>query len=159
MFSGCIDENMNSDTQLAAQTERSMMEANAQVGMPAIVNWKQKKDLKMLYEVLDQEGLITYAYLVSLDGKLVFLSKCVGYGMPYSTQYSNPVKAMQGDHAVGMDFTGFHDVITMPQPEPNGLFPPEGLSATWLMMIDGETGDVRPVYVEPQIIVSPIKLH
>jgi len=26
-------------------------------------------------------------------------------------------------------------------------------------MIDSKTGDARPVYCEPQIIVSPFKLH
>ena len=30
---------------------------------------------------------------------------------------------------------------TMPQAEPNGLFSPVGLSATWLMMIDPETNE------------------
>ena len=33
------------------------------------------------------------------------------------------------------------------------------LAATWLMMLDDKTGDVRPVYVEPEIVVSPFKLH
>lgn len=46
----------------------------------------------------------------------------------------------------------------MPQSEPNGLFMPDSLSATWLMMIDPDTGEPRPVYVEPLIIVSPFKL-
>jgi len=32
-----------------------------------------------------------------------------------------------------------------------------GLSATWLMMIDKD-GVAQPVYVEPQIIVSPFPL-
>ena len=45
------------------------------------------------------------------------------------------------------------------KPEPNGLFMPEGLSATWLLMIDPKTNEPRPVYVEPQIIVSPFPLH
>ena len=38
-----------------------------------------------------------------------------------------------------------------------GLFMPEGLSATYVMcMIKGK---LKPVYVEPEIIVSPFKLH
>lgn len=40
----------------------------------------------------------------------------------------------------------------------NGLFMPQGLSATWLMMIDPQTNEPRPVYVEPEIIVSPFPL-
>ena len=54
---------------------------------------------------------------------------------------------------------GYDTSIAMPQADPNGLFMPSGLSATWLMMIDQRTGEARPVYVEPQIIVSPFPLH
>ena len=45
----------------------------------------------------------------------------------------------------------------MPQAEPNGLFKPEGMSATWLIMLD-ENDEPHPMYVEPLIIVSPFKL-
>jgi hypothetical protein len=34
---------------------------------------------------------------------------------------------------------------------------PDGLSATWVML-KGPDGKVKPVYIEPQIIVSPFKL-
>jgi hypothetical protein len=146
----------NSDAKQAERTEQMMQEANSQVGMPAVVNWKEKRDLKMLYELRDQEDLVTYAYFVSLDGNLVFFAKCIGYGLPYSTQFSNPakIKTHEGYGTGGADWA-----ITVPQAEPNGLFVAEGLSATWLMVIDEETEKVRPVYVEPQIVVSPIKLH
>jgi hypothetical protein len=36
---------------------------------------------------------------------------------------------------------------------------PEGLSATWVMLVDPKTGEPRPVYVEPSILVSPFPLH
>lgn len=39
------------------------------------------------------------------------------------------------------------------QPEPNGLYMPDSTSATWVICL-GEDGDLDPVYVEPQIIVS-----
>jgi len=35
---------------------------------------------------------------------------------------------------------------------------PEGLSATWLMMEDPSTKEIKPVYVEQEILVSPFKL-
>jgi len=47
---------------------------------------------------------------------------------------------------------------TLPQADPNGLFMPTSSSATWLMMIDPETNKPRPVYIEPEIIVSPFRL-
>ena len=36
---------------------------------------------------------------------------------------------------------------------------PEGLSATWLMMINPATGEAQPVYIESEIVVSPFPLH
>lgn len=137
-----------------AQTERAMEEAVRQVGMPAIVNFQEKKLVKQIYELRDREDLICYAYIIDMHGTLHFIGKCIGYGLPYSTQFSNPEQF----HTVDGGEYGAKNPYTMPQPEPNGLFMPEGLSATWLLMIDPETNEPRPVYIEPEIVVSPFKL-
>ncbi len=146
---GCDEdfEPTDADKDQARKTAQAMQEANAQVGMPAIVNYQE-----MLYELRDQEGLVCYAYLKSLEGKAVYLGKCIGYGLPYCVQFSNPERIV---HQVNYNGGSFG---TLPQPEPNGLFMPQTLSATWLMMIDPATGDPRPVYIEPEIIVSPFPL-
>ncbi len=149
-MAGC-DETITADKEMAQATEKSLLEANAQIGMPAIINFQERKLAKMIFELRDQEGLITYAYIVSLEGKLIFLGKCMGFGLPYSVQYTNPMKLAYKRHQTG--------VLALPQADPNGLFMPSGLSATWLMMIDPETGSARPVYVEPEILVSPFPLH
>lgn len=135
------------DTAQAKQTAAMMAEANAVLGMPAIDNWTEKRLLKQLYELRDQEGLETLTYTQALDGSLRFLCNSIGYGMPFSAQYSNPERNTLG--------TGNPN---MPQPEPNGLFMPEGLSATWILCIDPADGAARPVYAEPSIIVSPFDL-
>lgn len=143
------------DQELQRKTEVAAAEANRQVGMPAIINFQEKKHLKWIYELCDQEDMICYAYLFnSLKGEIgQYLGKCIGYGIPYSTQFSNPNKNLDDGGYNGMANT------LMPQAEPNQLFKPEGLSATWLIMIDPNTKKPRPVYVEPTIIVSPFKLH
>lgn len=129
-----------------------MKEANAEVGMPAIINFQEKKIAKMIFELRDKEDLVCYAYIVNhMTGKLVFIGKCMGYGLPYSTQYTNPIKTVDTRYS-----SGFCEQL--PQADPNGLFMPDGLSATWLMMIDPETNEPRPVYLEPEIVVSPFKL-
>ena len=135
----------------------AMTNASRQLGMPAIKNFQEKKNLKMIYELCDQEKFICHAYLFNtMKGEVgQYLGKCVGYGIPYSTQFSNPNKFGTVD---GGEY-GARNPYTMPQAEPNGLFKPEGLSATWLMMIDPKDGKPRPVYVEPEIIVSPFKLR
>lgn len=151
-LSGCnIEFQETSDKKLQEQTEQSMKEANAQIGMPAIKNFQERKLAKYIFELRDKADLITYAYMVNkMTGELVFLGKCIGYGLPYSVQYTNPEK-IADCHVKG----GY---VTLPQADPNGLFMPQGLSATWLLMIDHKTGEARPVYVEPEIIVSPFKL-
>lgn len=144
LFWGCVGSDTDND--LRGKTEQLMAEANRQIGMPAIKNFQERKLAKMIFELRDQEELITYAYIVNLNGGLVFIGKCIGFGLPYSVQYTNPER---------YEYKG----ATLPQPDPNGLFMPDGLSATWLMMIDPRTGNPRPVYVEPEIVVSPFPLH
>ena len=143
------DSGSDADNIQAQQTKKSMLEANRQIGMPAISNFQERKLAKMIFELRDQENLKTYAYIINnMTGELVFIGKCIGFGLPYSVQFTNPerIEYRQGNMA------------TVPQPDPNGLFMPSGLSATWLMMLD-ENGKARPVYVEPEILVSPFKLH
>ena len=148
--SGC-EKTSGTDGRLAFQQEQLMQEANAQTGMPAIKNFQERKLMKMILELRDQENLVCYAYVVpEMTGKPVFLGKCIGYGLPYATQYTNPEKVEQ---SYSQSFG------TLPQADPNGLFMPSQADATWLMMIDPATNEARPVYVESKILVSPFKLN
>ena len=142
---GCDDK--NTDQKQREATESLTSEAHRQAGMPNITNFQERKLMKMILELRDREDLTCYAYIVAkYTGELKFLGRCIGFGLPYSVQYTNPERYK-------------HSGATLPQPDPNGLFMPEGLSATWLMLIDPESGEARPVYVEPEILVSPFKLH
>jgi hypothetical protein len=146
---GC-DKQTSADKEQAAKTALAMSEAQRMVGMPNIVNFQQRKLLKMIYELCDKENLICYAYIKSdYQGKLFFLGKCIGYGLPFSAQFTNPEKVVQ-DYSQSFG--------TLPQADPNGLFMPTSSSATWLIMIDPNTNEPRPVYVEPEITVSPFML-
>lgn len=157
---GCNESIKNSDAIQQNQTEQALSEAQRQIGMPNIINFQQRKLMKTIYELCDKEDLITYAYIKSdYHGKLVFIGKCIGYGIPFSAQFTNPEKVVQGDHQLGFDIAGINYVMTIPQADPNGLFMPASSSATWLMMIDPATKTPRPVYIEPEIVVSPFPLH
>lgn len=153
-FTGCdaqATEN-STDAQQAVETEGLVAEADRQAGMPNVVNFTERKLMKLILELRDQEGLSTWTYIVNLEGKLVFLTESIGYGLPYSTQYTNPERLITG----GRHATGYWSE-TLPQPDPNGLFMPTGLSATWILSAT-ESG-LHPMYVEPEIIVSATKLH
>ena len=146
---GC--ENKTTDDKQRIQTEKLVSEAQRQVGMPNIINFQQRKLMKMIYELCDKENLICYAYIKSdYQGKLFFIGKCIGFGIPFSAQYTNPMKPATSN--------GYWRDFAIPQPDPNGLFMPTSSSATWLMMIDPTTNKPRPVYIEPEIVVSPFPL-
>lgn len=144
----------SADNQIQKQTEALMRESvNATGGLPAIRNWTEKKLIKWIYELRDESDLATWTYVQDLQGNLRFIGRSIGYGIPASVQYSNPEKLIRAD-------LGQYDGnMTMPQPEPNGLFMPDGLSATWIIMIDPRTKKPRPIYFEPTIVVSPFPLE
>lgn len=153
----------NSDSELNRQAESQIDRINSETGAPNLINGQEKKLVKRLYEERDRADLICYAYLFNeYTGEVgQFLGKCIGYGIPASAQYSNPMKftgvtCTTITNEVGRDIHG--EYVLMPQAEPNGLFMPEGLSATWLMIIDPADNKDKPVYIEPLIIVSPFPL-
>lgn len=149
--SGC-ESTPSADQEQAKATKQALLEANHQIGMPAIVNFQERKLFKQILELRDQEKLITYCYLMNeMNGKVgQFLGKGIGYGIPAATQFTNPNKRDWSSSQGGVGY--------LPQADPNGLFMPTTTSATWYMLLDGK-GNPHPVYIEPLIIVSPIKLH
>jgi len=135
----------SSDQIQAAQQERILKEGTSQIGMPAIKNFRERKLLKDIIELRDQDGLLTFTYLWSdVQGKWVFFCHSVGYGIPYATQFTNPQKRGSG--------------TVLPQADPNGLFSPSSADGTWVLCKDPRGDDVKPVLVEPRCIVSPFEL-
>jgi hypothetical protein len=145
-LTGCIEQ--SSDDAQRAQQERILQEGTAQTGMPAIKNFRERKLMKQIIEMRDQDGLVTYTYTVpETTGRPVFLCNSIGYGLPASTQYTNPQRYERINS------------VTLPQADPNGLFSPSSAEGTWVMCTDPDgSGKTRPVYVEPRVIVSPFKL-
>lgn len=137
----------------AKQTRTLMNESYRQVGLPNIVNFQQKKIFKMIYEKADKANLITYAYVYNaFQGKFVYLGRSLGYGIPFSAQYTCPQKAV-----LRFVYGARHSVV-LPQPDPNGLYMPTSSSATWIILIDERTGDLNLVYFEPLLTVTEIPL-
>jgi len=149
-FDGCDSSTPPSDAKQHDAQETLLQEGVRQVGMPNIKNFREKKLMKDILEMRDQDGLITWTYLQSeMTGKLCFLGHTVGYGLPYATQFTNPQQAV-GDN--------YHVMTTIAQADPNGLFSPESAEGTWVLMKDPNGTDTKPIYVEPRIVTSPFKL-
>ena len=144
-LTGCIEE--NSDDAQRIQQEQILREGTAQTGMPAIKNFRERKLMKQIIEMRDQDGLVTYTYTVpETTGRPVFLCNSIGYGLPAATQYTNPQKT---------DYIGTYGTVTLPQADPNGLFSPASAEGTWVMCSDPSgNGKTRPVYVEPRVKIG-----
>jgi len=129
--------------------EELSLQAVQSVGMPAITNFAEKRMFKDILELRDR-SVPTTTYLVGMNNQLTKLCDSVGYGLPYATQYTNPMR-------VGGD--GTHGYVTLPQADPNGLYSPASAEGTWILCVDHKDGKAKPIYVEPRVIVSPIALQ
>jgi len=128
------------------QQEKILAEGTAQTGMPAIKNFRERKLLKDIIEMRDQEGLVTYTYVLNhMTGKFVFVCDSIGYGIPYATQYTNPQKRDGG-------------AVVIAQADPNGLYSPGSADGTWIMCKDPNSETVGPQYVEEKINVFTYRL-
>jgi hypothetical protein len=126
------------------------MEGTRGIGMPAIKNFRERRLLKTILELRDQNDVSTFTYLWSdMQGKWVFFCHSIGYGIPYATQYTNPTK---------LEYRSGGGWATLPQADPNGLFSPASADGTWVMCLDPKSKDVKPTFLEPRVIVSPFEL-
>lgn len=151
---GCDDDTVKpkADETIQRQQEALQQQAVAQTGLPGITNFTELKMVRHLYELRDA-AITTYTYIPDMQGRLWHLCDSIGYGIPYATQFSSPEKN------VWTDGGGTHSWVNtnLPQSEPNGLFMPSEAAGTWVMC--GTKGGTEPVYIEPNVIVSPFKLH
>jgi hypothetical protein len=154
LVGGCKFEESSDEIQ-QEQQETILKEGTAAVGMPAIKNFRERRLLKEILELRDQEGLVTYTYIVNeLTGKLIYLGETIGYGIPYATQFTNPMKVSRTN-----DMDNIPSGTVYPQADPNGLYSPQSAEGTWVLLENPNGGEVKPVYVEARIIVSPFKLN
>ena len=151
LLAGCEERNKTDRVQ-AEKTEMIQDRLNSRLGLPNIQNGQEKRLIKELYELRDQADLATFSYTYNeMTGEHRFFGKSIGFGIPASVQYSNPEKLVRYH-------TGSGSYYTLPQAEPNGLFMPTGLSATWVFLINPVTFEPTPTYVEPTITVSVFPL-
>ncbi len=139
------DDN-STDKKVAEKQEQLAAQADSQVGMPGVTNFTEKKIVRKLYELRDQ-NISTYTYVPDIQGRLWHLCDSIGYGLPYGVQFSNPLVHHYWNN------NGYE----LPQAEPNGLFMPPTAEGTWIICASPK-GETQPVYVEPRVIVSPFRL-
>ena len=153
------DTSSQAEQDQTLETNRILEEINREIGLPNIVNFQQKKLMKMVFEMCDKADLLCYAYLqCNYTGELIYLGKCIGYGVPFSDQYTSPLKVIDVDRIKGMRADQGADIQVVPQADPNGLYMPTSSDATWLLVVDPRTNESGLAYIEHRISVFPFKI-
>jgi hypothetical protein len=162
--------NQSNDSKIAQQQEKQLAEGDAEVPIPAITNWNEKRMLKTVLEERDAANLTTWTYTKNFDGKYTFVCESLGYGIPYNTRANNPVHYEFMSTQTGSQWNktggyqdnqgnwiwGEHAVV--PQAEPNGLFIPDNAKGTWNQCKNPDTGKAAVTYQEEDISVFPYRL-
>ena len=143
----------SSDDIQHAQQEKILQEGTSAIGMPAITHFRERRLLKMIYELRDQVDLSTFTYAWSDYRGPIFVCHSIGYGVPYATQFTNPQKVDRVQQS-----NGYYGYYTLPQADPNGLFSPAAAEGTWIMC-KTPSGKVEPQYIEPRIITTTYALE
>lgn len=147
LLAGCDFPEDSTQIEKKQQEQLSLQSVQA-VGMPAVVNFAEKRMMKDIIEIRDN-SVPTITYIADMNGKMHKLCDSVGFGLPYSTQYTNPQK-IESHHQVP---------VVLPQADPNGLFSPSSSDGTWVQCVNPKTNKEAVVYVEPRIVVSPFELQ
>ncbi len=167
MATACGNVNQSTDSKIAAQQEIQQAEAAAQVPPPSIVNWNEKRMLKLVQEKRDQVNLPTWTYTKNMDGKYTFVCESIGYGIPYDTRSNNPehYEFVSTTTGPNMNCTysidgkcGHGEYHLMPQAEPNGLHIPASAKGTWNLCKDPVTGKPDVSYQEEDVAVFLYRL-
>ncbi len=163
---GC-SVNQSTDSMIAAQQEIQQAEAAAQVPPPNIVNWNEKRILKLVQEKRDQADLATWTYTKNMDGKYTFVCESISYGLPYDTRSNNPLHYEFVSTTTGPNSNcaytiqgkcGHGEYHLMPQAEPNGLHIPESAKGTWNLCKHPDTGEPTVSYQEEDVAVFTYRL-
>jgi len=121
------------------------------IGQPVpVYNWSLERQMVIdLYNVRNRK-VTTHAVWRSDYGLIEGDCPCMGYGIPYDTSLTNPLKATD------MSDRGFGRaaLTSIGQAEPNGIFASTSTSATWITCI-GDGGFIEPIYTESKVTVYP----
>lgn len=148
-LAACNDEKSSSEIANERQ-EILLKDIEQSVGLPNITNYREKRLLKSIYELRDQDGLKTYTYIVAEQtGKPVMLCKSMGYPISDATGYTSPDKIVKDSQY------GFGTVI---QAEPNGLFTPDVSNGYWVLCADATNEKFSPTFVSGKIVTSAFEL-
>lgn len=141
------------NTSTTAESESVMAQQDQMLtGQPIpAFNWSLERDLLIqLYNIRNQR-VSTHSVWRSNHGMVEGDCPSVGYGLPYDTSLTNPLRATA--QAADKRYTA-ESLATIEQAEPNGIFASKNTSATWVFCV-GNGGSLNPVYIESKVTAYP----
>jgi len=133
---GC-DGQERKDRQLVA---RQQSQYAASQPVPAF-DWSLERHLLIQLYQLRNKKVATHSVWRSDRGLIEGDCASIGFGMPYDTSITNPLKRS-------------YEGAVIEQAEPNGIYASKNTTATWVMCASA-SGMIEPVYVETKVTVYP----
>jgi hypothetical protein len=143
IFTGCKGLTNSQESKDAANVNKQQQQYAIGQPIPAY-DWSLERHLLIQLYGVRNKKVATHAVWRSDYGLIEGDCPSMGYGMPYDTSLTNPLKTAEG----------YQSVTTVEQAEPNGIFASKNTSATWVMCI-GAAGAIEPVYVESKVTIYP----
>lgn len=148
-FYGCMDDD-NISTKESKKVAQQQDQFSKGQPVPGF-DWSFERDLIIQLYILRNEKVATHTVWRSDYGLIEGDTPSIGYGIPYDTSLTNPLMTTDEDPE-GFDHSS---LVAIEQPEPNGIFPSKNTTATWVMSVDKETGQILPIYIETKVTVYP----
>ena len=108
-------------------------------------NWSLERHLVIELLQVRNAKAVTHSVWRSDRGLIEGDCPSVGFGIPYDTSLTNPLKVAS---------RGSYGTPVTEQAEPNGIFISKNTSATWVMCA-GDNGAIEPIYIETKVTVYP----
>ena len=108
-------------------------------------NWSLERHL--VTELLNARNAKAVTHSVWRSNTGIIEGDCasVGFGIPYDTSLTNPLKK---------GYSSSYGIAVVEQAEPNGIFVSKNTSATWVLCA-GDNGSLEPIYIESKVTVYP----
>jgi hypothetical protein len=148
VLAGCTQESQESKDSAAVDRQQSQYA----IGQP-IPTFDFSLERHLLIQLYNARNMraSTHSVWRSITGVIEGDCTSMGFGIPYDTSLTNPVKGAVYDPPGGM---ADRHILTVEQAEPNGIFASKNTSATWVMCL-GAAGIIEPVYVETKVTAYP----
>jgi hypothetical protein len=148
LLAGCTQESQESKDSAAVDRQQSQYAKSQPI--PAYDFSLERHLLIQLYDSRNMRAA-THSVWRSITGVIEGHCASMGFGIPYDTSLTNPVKGAVYDPPGGLSD---RKILTVEQAEPNGIFASKNTSATWVMCT-GPGGVIEPIYVETKVTAYP----